>query len=93
MYSALAFRVGEGNLGIFSSHLGFLPRALLILSRMISGYGLGVGGSGVQVMRISDRRKDNDTLETSPSTLGGRRFTTSLLRHRIVKTREREKIK
>ena len=44
-------------------------------------------------MRISDRRKDNDTLETSTSRLGGRRFATFLLRHRIVKTRGREKRK
>ena len=34
------------NLSIFSSHLSSLPRALLILSRMISGYGLGVRGGG-----------------------------------------------
>jgi len=93
MFSALVFRIGVGNLSIFSSHLSFLPRALLILSMMISGYGLGLGGLGVQVMRISDRRKDNDTLETSTSRLGGRRFATFLLRHRIVKTRGREKRK
>lgn len=57
------------------------------------GMGWGFGGLGVQVMRISDRRKDNDTLGTSTSRLGGRRFATFLLRRRIAKTRGREKRK
>jgi hypothetical protein len=91
MCSTLVFRIGAGDLSILSFRLSFLPRALLILWRMISGYGLRVGGLGVQVMRISDRRQDNDTLETSTSRLGGRRFATFLLRHRIVKTQERRR--